>query len=267
MDSNGAAVAYVGNTRYGWIGIGHEYEEKFWSGLKLSGRVGPAVASRWTLGLISTWLFYAENLFGDPEMPVWTNPPEHQVVIHQSSVRWGDSFKVYVKYQGLPAAGHRIIVMGGWTDSAQRPRILQSKITEHTGVATFQLPSSTSSVSELTVTVTKKGFKPYIGNIQVLPAPVGWDQSVVTGVNMPVEITLQATSLLFCEIVEQPENGTLSNYSCHFSECTNVHDHLSPAKVTYEPAPSFRGDDSFTYKIRTLRGVESNITTVSISVL
>jgi len=163
----GGAVGYVGFTRYGWIGTGDDYQDAFWKGLYITGRLGFAAASRWTLGITDTWTFYAQALFGDPEIPVWTSPPNYLAVTHPNAVVWGDQFTVKVLQSGSPTTDARVTVLGGWTTSASQPRFLKSEVTENIGIATFQLPSSSPPLSELTVTVTKKNCKPYIGKIQV----------------------------------------------------------------------------------------------------
>ena len=165
----GGGVGYVGFTRYGWIGTGDDYQDAFWRGLYISGELGLAAASRWTLGLTDTWTYYAQVLFGDPEIPVWTTPPSHHnVVVDPNPVTWGDNFNVKVLKSGLPSADARVTLLGGWTTSASRPRVLISEITAYNGSVSFQLPSSSPPLSDLTLTVTKKNCKPYVAEIQVL---------------------------------------------------------------------------------------------------
>lgn len=177
-DPNGGAIAYVGNTRYGWVGVGDNYEEFFWGKLKVYSRLGPAAGLRLaTGGMRQLWTFYTQTLFGDPEMPVWTELPFVLAIGHpsqpghpQTHVTWGNSFSVAVVVPqiGTPVDGARVTVMGGWIRSSVRPRVLISKVTEAAGVAAFQLPSSSPTLDELTVTVTKMNCKPYIGKIRIL---------------------------------------------------------------------------------------------------
>ena len=168
MDPDGGAVAYVGNTRYGWIGVGDNYEEFFWGKLSFLRRPGPAAGLRLaTGGVRQLWTFYTQTLFGDPEMPVWTEVPQTQEVVHPSSAVWGGTVNVTVRRLGSAVAGHRVTLMGGWSDSSRRPSVYASKTTNSFGQAGFQLPASGTPVDVLTVTVTQWNIKPYIGQINV----------------------------------------------------------------------------------------------------
>ncbi|WP_373500582.1 C25 family cysteine peptidase, partial [Desulfococcus sp.] len=168
VDPDGGAVAYVGNTRYSWIGIGDNYEQFFWGKLSMLGRTGPAAGLRLATGAIHVlWTVYAQTLFGDPEMPVWTDVPQTQEVAHPASVAWGGTVNVTVRRLGSPVAGHRVTLMGGWTDSSRRPVVYESKTTNSFGQAGFQLPSSGAPVGMLTITVTQWNMKPYTGRISV----------------------------------------------------------------------------------------------------
>lgn len=167
-DPDGGAVAYVGNTRYSWISIGDNYEQFFWHKLKVWGRPGPAAGLRLaTGGIRQLWTFYTQTLFGDPEMPVWTDAPSLHEVTHPGTVVWGDTITITVRKLGLPVRGHRVTLMGGWTNSSQRPRILMTKTTNAFGQASFQLPSSGTAPGGLRITVTYRNFKPYIGTIGI----------------------------------------------------------------------------------------------------
>ncbi len=168
FDPDGGAVAYVGNTRYGWTGTGDNYEEFFWGKLKIWGRPGPAAGLRLaTGGIRQLWTFYTQTLFGDPEMPVWTDIPSLHEVTHPSSVVWGDNITITVRKFGTPVSGHRVTLFGGWTDSSKRPKVLMTKTTNSFGQASFQLPSSGTTPENLRITVTQTNFKPYIGTIKV----------------------------------------------------------------------------------------------------
>lgn len=168
LDPDGGAVAYIGNTRYSWIGVGDNYEQFFWGKLSMLGRAGLAAGLRLATGGVHVlWTVYAQTLFGDPEMPVWTDVPQTQEVAHPASVAWGGTVSVTVRRLGSPVAGHRVTLMGGWTDSSRRPAVYESKTTNSFGQAGFQLPSSGAPVEMLTITVTQWNMKPYIGRISV----------------------------------------------------------------------------------------------------
>jgi peptidase C25-like protein len=79
---NGGAVAYIGNTRFSWIGVGDDYQRRFfneWATLGGDAHLGLLNDTR--AGLHSSdnayyrWTMLALNLTGDPEMPVWWREP------------------------------------------------------------------------------------------------------------------------------------------------------------------------------------------------
>ncbi|MEP7306665.1 MAG: C25 family cysteine peptidase [Acidobacteriota bacterium] len=77
-DANGGAVAYVGNTRFSWIGVGDNFQRAFFHRLTAVRQLGLLNDSR--LGLVGgtgyntvyeRWAIFALNLIGDPEMQVY----------------------------------------------------------------------------------------------------------------------------------------------------------------------------------------------------
>jgi Bacterial Ig domain len=94
-------------------------------------------------------------------------------------------------------------------------------------------------------------------NLQNSP-PVAYDQNVQTAMDMPIDITLQAsdanpTDELTATIVSQPINGTLSEIN---QEIGNV---------SYTPNPGITGQDRFTFKVND-GSADSNIANASITV-
>lgn len=79
---NGGAVAYVGNTRYSWIGVGDDFERDFFRCLATARHLGVAHDARCAmLGATTSWFIYHQwvaftcHLLGDPEMRVHVLPP------------------------------------------------------------------------------------------------------------------------------------------------------------------------------------------------
>jgi len=174
LDPDGGAVAYVGNTRYSWIGTGDNYERFFWSKLSLLGRAGPAAGMRLAVdGKFDIWAIYAQNLFGDPEMPVWTGFPRQQNVIHPASAGWGATVGITARHLGNPISGQRVTLMSAWQNSATRPHVLMSKTTNGSGTVSFTLPPGGAVPSQLRVTVTGRNFKPYRGVISITQGTIG----------------------------------------------------------------------------------------------
>lgn len=83
LNPHGGAVAYVGSSRFSWIGVGDEFQRAFFRRLSETRRLGTAFdvrASMWGAWTgfyqqYNTWTIFALNLMGDPEMPVWGPPP------------------------------------------------------------------------------------------------------------------------------------------------------------------------------------------------
>jgi hypothetical protein len=168
FQANGGAVGYVGNTRYGWIGIGDNYEEFFWEKLRTTGRLGPAAGFRLaTGGVRQLWTAYTQTLFGDPAMSVWTAMPSLHEVSHAASAAWGGTVSITVRKLGSAVAGHRVTLLGGWSDSAHRPRVFATKTTNSFGQASFSLPATGTPLAEVRVIVTQPNFKPYVGAVAI----------------------------------------------------------------------------------------------------
>lgn len=131
------------------------------------GRLGPAAGLRSTTGGVDLWTFYTQTLFGDPEMPVWTDVPSIHEVTHPEIMKWGGTITVTVRKLGTPIAGHHVTLMGGWTNSSVHPTVMMTKTTNAFGQVSFSLPSSGTPPGELKVTVTQRNFKPYGGTIEI----------------------------------------------------------------------------------------------------
>ena len=81
---NGGAVAYIGNSRYSWIGVGDNFQRAFFRRLTTTTHLGLLhdmrcnLVNEYTGGYrrYNKWSIYSLNLMGDPEMPIWRNSPE-----------------------------------------------------------------------------------------------------------------------------------------------------------------------------------------------
>jgi hypothetical protein len=148
IDPDGGAVAYVGNTRYSWIGVGDNYEQFFWCMLDANGRVGPAAGMRLaTSGVRSMWTFYAQTLYGDPAMRVWDHVPPVLVIVHPEVYRLKEYLPFEVLLDGQPLREARVTLSGG------QGAVFQSKKTSPDGRASFSLPEAAGQLSELQATV------------------------------------------------------------------------------------------------------------------
>jgi hypothetical protein len=85
LNPNGGAIAYLGNTRFSWIGMGDDVERRFWDALFVGGTtasLGAGFASRFltlTSGsgwvVLWKWAILAQNLLGDPSLRPWAGVP------------------------------------------------------------------------------------------------------------------------------------------------------------------------------------------------
>ena len=73
----GGAVAYVGNSRFSWIGVGDDHQRAFFRRLTSTRHIGLANDVRLSavdMGYwhaYARWCIFALNLLGDPEMRIW----------------------------------------------------------------------------------------------------------------------------------------------------------------------------------------------------
>ena len=102
---------------------------------------------------------FSSNLFGDPELPVWTDTPTSLSVTHNSSIPVGSSaFTVSVSSGGSPLQGATVCLWKG-------EEVYLVSQTNQNGIATFSVSPSTPGV--MLVTVTKHNYIPYEGSVTV----------------------------------------------------------------------------------------------------
>ncbi|MFV0590757.1 MAG: C25 family cysteine peptidase [Draconibacterium sp.] len=72
---NGGAVAYIGNSRYSWITVGDDFRLEFFKTMEMSRHLADLNDSRCRFanegGIYNLWVILAQNMNGDPEMPVF----------------------------------------------------------------------------------------------------------------------------------------------------------------------------------------------------
>ncbi|MGQ9810992.1 MAG: C25 family cysteine peptidase, partial [bacterium] len=102
---------------------------------------------------------FSSNLFGDPELPVWTDQPANLSVAHDSSVPVGSStFQVSVSSGGLQLPGATVCIWKG-------EEVYLVSQTNQSGTVSFSPSPSTPGV--MLVTVTKHNYIPYEGLVTV----------------------------------------------------------------------------------------------------
>ncbi|MCS7259016.1 MAG: C25 family cysteine peptidase [candidate division WOR-3 bacterium] len=103
---------------------------------------------------------YSEwELFGDPEMEVWTYIPQRLTVQHDTIIPLGSqNFTVTVSDHQLPLTGAKVCIM-------MDTLIYETALTDHTGTATFNITPNAQGI--LYVTVTAHNYLPYEKEVTV----------------------------------------------------------------------------------------------------
>lgn len=166
---NGGAVAYIGNTRFSWIGVGDNFQRAFFHrltstphlGLLNDTRVG--MVNEWTgfYRLYNKWAIFTLNLMGDPEMPVWASRPKMMTVSFPTVLDKRVPFVVTVKqpflFTEIPLSGAAVHIQQG--------SFTRLVFTDPAGQAAFDL--NPAQLGRLEVTVTKTGYRPYLGEARI----------------------------------------------------------------------------------------------------
>ncbi|MCA9690506.1 MAG: hypothetical protein KC636_12915 [Myxococcales bacterium] len=163
----GGAVAYVGNSRFSWIGAGDDYQRTFFDRLQTTRHLGLLADSRFAelnaTNTVDRWAILSLNLMGDPEMPVWTGPPLALQIAHASSVYNLSILTITVRQPGplmaAPVAGAEVhLSRGGWSRHAVTDSDGQVKL------SMLQAPTGTHDL-----VVTKLGYRPVFDTVHVKP--------------------------------------------------------------------------------------------------
>ncbi len=173
---NGGGIAFIGNSRYGWgspgnpeYGYSDRFDQQFFKALfeddiyNLGATLASAKAtyvSRAGQENVYRWCEYEITLFGDPEMPVWTDTPHNLEVFHPDTIPAGQSvFAITVTENSNPLDGALVCVM-------KNEEVYQRGRTDSKGQINFLVEPT--SPGTLFVTVTAHNFLPYEGGAQVI---------------------------------------------------------------------------------------------------
>jgi len=112
------------------------------------------------------------NLYGDPELNLWTSTPRVLTVTHDTIIfSGGQTYNVTVKIGTAPLYGAAVCLM---MDTV----IYQTKYTNSSGIASFSItPPAPETIS---VTVTAKNCAPYEKNVIVIPGGLTHDVGVLS---------------------------------------------------------------------------------------
>jgi len=126
---------------------------------------------------------YAEwNLFGDPELNIWTEKPIQLTVVHDTLIQTQtQNFTVFVSRVGMPLSGALVCVM-------MDTMIYECGYTDQSGTATLRI--SPQSLGTMSVTVTSHNFIPYEKNVTVRPGNLDHDVGVLSIIEPQGIVTL-----------------------------------------------------------------------------
>lgn len=160
LNSSGSAVAYVGNSRFGWTGDSY-IEKAFWDKMLDSGILGEMFDE--CKKISHDWAKYSLNLLGDPAMRVWSDRPKQLNVAHPSLTYTGSqSFEVTVTSSGSPVKNAVVCLT--------MPGTLFAKgVTDVYGKASINISPSVEGI--MRVAVSGKNLIPYMGSVTVKKSP------------------------------------------------------------------------------------------------
>jgi hypothetical protein len=166
---SGGAVAYIGNTRFSWIGVGDNFQRVFFHRMTSARHLGVLNDTRCGMvneptgfwRLYNKWAIFTLNLMGDPEMPVWIGSPLTMKVAFQPTLDKRKPLTVTVTrpffFMDMPLKDATVhIQQGGFSRIAT---------TDMFGKVEFNLNSA--QLGNLEIVVTREGFIPFIGNARI----------------------------------------------------------------------------------------------------
>lgn len=174
---NGAGVACIFNSRYGWyapgnplFGYSDRFNQQYYKAMMVTDKrhLGEVLAYIKALYVpqsraenVYRWHQYMLNLHGDPEMPVWLREPGLLTVLYPSAVPVGSGdLTVLVRSGSEAVAGARICVR-----KSDEPALYGVALTDERGVAS--LPIAPAAAGTLELTVTAYDHLPYEGTAGV----------------------------------------------------------------------------------------------------
>jgi hypothetical protein len=173
------------NSRYGW-GMPPEmgpsehidtcfYHEIFSENYSYHDHLGVAHAlskdgyvSEATWLSVWAWCIYELNLFGDPQMPLWTDIPQELTANHDPTIPVGtNTFAVNVSSGGSDVEGALVCLY-------KEGEVYARGYTDAFGDITLNLSPAPASLGTMHCTVTKNNYFPYENSVEVISPSGGW---------------------------------------------------------------------------------------------
>jgi Peptidase family C25 len=190
-NADGGAVAYVGNTRFSWIGLGDDFQRAFFHRLTSTRHLGLLNDTRTHAVDMAYWHAYARwanfalNLLGDPEMPVWRSGRRRfrpEIYWEKPDWRYPIKVKVRVPKPGEPVEDVFVHVRQGDFERIARP--------DSEGLVSFDLTGVRAG--EVTLTVSAPDMVPFI-QVLTVQGPVwvsGRVRSVTSRTGGPDQVAI-----------------------------------------------------------------------------
>ena len=153
----GAAVAYIGNSRWGNPHM--DFEKAFWRELFFSGKLGTMLAKLQITANLEKWEQYAMNLLGDPAMQVWSNIPRVVSVKHPDQIHTGTQMVEVDVFMGGKGFRNALVCVSSAS-------IFAKQLTKKNGHA--ELLIFPKKEGKLSISVTGFNILPYTGSIHVV---------------------------------------------------------------------------------------------------
>ncbi len=173
QNANGGAIAFIGNSRYGWFNPGtystlsFQYNNRFFRSLLQQGHynLGEAFSDHkndyYPSNNTCRYVFTELTLLGDPELQVWTDDPGQLEVSYPVWIMTGcNDLTVHVEEAGGGNLQGALVCL--WKESD----VYLTALTGSDGNAVFDPSPATDG--EMLVTVTKRNFIPHQGDLTVL---------------------------------------------------------------------------------------------------
>ncbi|OYD17141.1 hypothetical protein CH330_00720, partial [candidate division WOR-3 bacterium JGI_Cruoil_03_51_56] len=163
-NANGGAVAAIMNSRYGWgtppsMGPSEKIDSKFYDFYfrRDSIEIGVTHARSKDFYVYSAqsqqvwrWCYWGLNLFGDPNMPMWKEPPAAMDASHAGTIQTGaQSFDVTVTSSGNP-------VQHAFVCCYKEDEVHQTGLTNSSGQVSLTINPITTGIMYVTATAKNK---------------------------------------------------------------------------------------------------------------
>ncbi len=133
---------------------------------------------------IMDWCVKEYNLFGEPELPIWTEDAQQLAASYPSSISGSTTVSVTVTSEGSPVSGARVCLWKG--DDWASAEVYEVETTNGSGVV--NIPVNPSSTGEMLVTAWAYNHISHLGSITVGGTGIeeqGSNLTAVTAISAP----------------------------------------------------------------------------------